>query len=389
MPRPRSQKYRDLPEGLYFKGVKGYVFHRVDDSWKSLGRDKSRAIALARRYNATYRIDPELVHPIHPHQISARNRKAVLPFSRFLNQVVKRYRDEETPTAGTLADFNNKIKKLSTVLGDCRGISIGLEEVNMVLDQFAAGKSNNVYNRWISFMEKVFAYAVDESVMIDNPASRKKRKPKEDKQRKRLTLDEYRAIRNLAPPWLQIAMDLSLETTHAVNEICRIRYQDYEVLDQPRREGEYMVYGFLRIHRQKVKDKQASRVMIPVTDSLRRIIEASRADDVSSPYVVHRCSERSANTMSDYCDHPTQVNKKYLSRQFSRYRDKAGVKQHLPACQRPTFHEIRGLSIHMYDQAGYDPQARAAHTDARSTAIYKAGHVQWIQVPAAEIALPQ
>jgi hypothetical protein len=91
--------------------------------------------------------------------------------------------------------------------------------------------------------------------------------------------------------------------------------------------------------------------------------------------------------MSHYCDHITQINKKYLSRQFSYYRDAAGVKKHLPANQRPTFHEIRGLSIHLYDQAGYDPQARAAHTDSKSTAIYKAGHIHWVQVPAAEIGI--
>ncbi|MEI8634686.1 tyrosine-type recombinase/integrase [Vibrio sp. PP-XX7] len=386
MPRPRSKKYRDLPEGLYFKQMKGYVFRRVDNTWKSLGLDKSKAIALARRYNATYRVDPALAHPVNPLLISAKHRKTVMPFLTFLSYIPTRYAAEEKPTPGTLSDFENKLEKLKPLLGDMKGISIGLDEVNMVLDSVAAGKSNNVYNRWLSFMEKVFDYAVDESVMLDNPASRKKRRPKEEKQRQRLTLNEYKSIWRLAPVWLRIAMDLSLETTHAVNEICSIKYTDIDMLPEPMLERGLKVYGYLKIHRQKVQKKEASRVVIPVTGSLLKIIEDSR-DDVSSPYVVHRLPEKMSNEISQNCDHLTQVNRKFLSRKFSYFRDLAGVKKFVSASQRPTFHEIRSLSIHLYDKQGYNPQVRAAHSDARSTEIYKSGHIKWVQVPAAELGI--
>jgi hypothetical protein len=91
--------------------------------------------------------------------------------------------------------------------------------------------------------------------------------------------------------------------------------------------------------------------------------------------------------MSQYCDHVTQVNRKFLSRKFSFFRDLAGVKRFVSPGQRPTFHEIRSLSIHLYDKQGYNPQIRAAHTDARSTEIYKSGHTKWVQVPAAELGI--
>lgn len=388
MPRPRSRKYRDLPEGLYFKGKKGYVLRRIDDSCKSLGHDKSRAIALARRYNATYRVDPEIAHPINYDLVSLHNRRAVEKLSLFFARVSERYAADEKPNKDTLVMFNSRLEKLNSLIGDRVGMSISLDDVNLVLDVVAKDKSNNVFNRWISFMSKVFDYAVDESVMKDNPAKRKKRKPKEEKQRQRLNLTEYKAIWAIAPYWMRIAMDLSLETTHAVNEICAMKYDDITMLDAPVLEDGIEVFGYLKIHRQKVKTKEASRVIIPVTRSLLKIIKTSK-DNIDSPYVVHRLPEKRSNGVSQYCDHITQVNRKYLSRVFSSLRDQAKVKKNVPGAKRPTYHEIRGLSIHLYDKAGYDPQARAAHTDSRSTKIYKEGHEKWVQVPAAELDIWQ
>ncbi len=148
----------------------------------------------------------------------------------------------------------------------------------------------------------------------------------------------------------------------------------------------FLVYGTLRIHRLKVKKKEASRVEIPVTASLLKLIENSR-DDVLSDYIVHRLPEKMSNEVSKFCDSVTQVNRKYLSKKFSEYRDLSGVGAGSTSDCRPTFHEIRALAIYLFDKAGHDPQARAAHTDARSTKVYKEGHDVWVQVPAAEIGL--
>lgn len=49
--------------------------------------------------------------------------------------------------------------------------------------------------------------------------------------------------------------------------------------------------------------------------------------------------------------------------------------------------DFMALSIHLFDKAGVDPQSRAAHTDAKSTKIYKRDHVEWVEVPAAELVV--
>lgn len=386
MPRPRTKKYKDLPEGLYFKNIKGYVFLRVDGTSRSLGHDKSRAISMARHYNATFRVDLQISHVVNQHKIKSKLNKSPKPLSVFFSRLLKRYKEEELPSSETFEHFQNRLKKLNEMLGNRLGVSIVLEDVNQVLQECAEGRSNLVYNDWISFMSKVFDYALDESVMLDNPAKRKKRKPKDKKLRQRLTLEEYKAIRSIAPSWLTVAMDLSLETTHAVNEICSIRYEDIEFLEAPVFEDGLEVFAFLKIHRQKTKAQEASRVVIPVTSSLFKTINESR-DEIISPYVVHRWPDRVRQDVSKHCEHLTQINRKYLSRKFSYYRDLAGVKGDIPKEERPTFHEIRGLAIFLYDKAGYNPQSRAAHSDSRSTEIYKKGHEKWVQIQAAEIGI--
>ncbi|MCV5296674.1 recombinase, partial [Escherichia coli] len=73
--------------------------------------------------------------------------------------------------------------------------------------------------------------AVDESLMQDNPAIRKKMRRTDEKKRRRLSLEHFIAIRQAAAPWLRTAMDLALQTTHARLEVSRIRYSIREPKD--------------------------------------------------------------------------------------------------------------------------------------------------------------
>ncbi len=116
------------------------------------------------------------------------------------------------------------------------------------------------------------------------------------------------------------------------------------------------------------------------------IIDNSR-DNVASPYVVHRLLEKRSNPISKEVNHPTQVAPDYLSRAFSELRDRIGVAAELPIKERPTFHEIRALAAHIFERQGIDPQARMAHSDAKSTKIYTQNHVEWVEVPHAEIKM--
>ena len=381
--RRRTIKNSDLPTGLHVRQVRGktrYYFIREDGSekWFPVGVSRGDACAAAREYNAKYRT-PDL-------PISARGDKYNKPLADLLPVVLKHIKAEEKLGANALSTLEQDITRLQELHGKVLSKSITLQHVNEYLDKHCAGKSNNVYNRKISFLKKVFEYLCDMSAMDSNPAELKKVKPKEQKVRQRLPLDAYKAIEAAAPAWLQIAMRLALQTTHAVLEVSRIKYRDCEWFDTPVMENGLMVHGVLRIHRQKVQLKEASRVAIPITPALKAVIDDSRRDHVLSPYAVHKLKTDS-NPVAKELTHETQLTTRLISSTFSEVRDRLKLFDNLPSEARPTFHEIRALSIHLFTDAGIDPQARAAHTDAKSTKIYQKGHVQWVEVPAAELAV--
>lgn len=386
--RPRRRENRHLPDLLYFDKATGvYRFTLVTGKRKSLGSDRAMAIAIAREYNN--RMRPETSVSIDSLiRESGGIQGEALPFAEHVDRIMARAIEDEQPSESTRDDWNNDATRVKEFFDKIPACDIELEHVNAYIKEYHADSSANVQNRKVSFLKKLFSYAVDESLMLDNPATRKKMRRIEEKKRQRLSFDNFMAIRRAAAPWLRTAMDLALQTTHARLEVSRIRYSIREPkngvcgcvwLDQPLNG----IHGTLYIHRQKVQKKEASHVAIPIGDELKRIIDDSR-DNVASPYIVHRIPERNVKRSKEVA-HPTQVAPDYLSRSFSKLRDQLGLSDHLEMEERPTFHEIRALAAHLFDNQGIDPQGRMAHSDAKSTKIYTQNHIDWVVVPHGEI----
>ncbi|MDM2956245.1 phage integrase Arm DNA-binding domain-containing protein [Citrobacter sp. CK206] len=386
--RPRKREYRHLPDYLVFDKDRGvYKFTLITGKKKNIGKDRAIAIAIAREYNLRMRpaTSPSIENLIRESGGIAGEAK---PFAEHVDHIMARTIEDECPSQSTLDDWNNDVLRVKEFFINVPACDIELEHVNAYINQYHADASANVQNRKVSFLKKLFSYAVDESLMFENPATRKKMRRIEEKKRQRLSLDQFTAIRRAAEPWLRTAMDLALQTTHARLEVSRIRYSISEPkngvcgcvwLPQP----ENGIYGTLYIHRQKVQKKEASHVAIPIGEELKRIIDDSR-DNVASPYVVHRIPDRQVKRSKEV-SHPTQVAPDYLSRSFSSLRDRLGLCDHLKMDERPTFHEIRALAAHLFDKQGIDPQGRMAHSDAKSTKIYTQNHIDWVVVPHGEI----
>lgn len=389
--RPRQRVNRHLPDQLYFDKSTGvYRFTLVTGKRKSLGTDRAIAIAVAREYNNQMR--PEKTVSIHSLiRESGGNNGEARPFSEHVDKILARAIIDEKPAAATRADWESDKVRVKEYFSNIATCDIDLEHVNGFIQHYHADASANVQNRKASFLKKLFSYAVDESLMMDNPAARKKMRRTDSKIRRRLSIEDFIKIRNAADRWLRTAMDLAIQTAQARLEVSRIRYN----ISQPKEgvcgckmydEPVNGIHGMLYIHRQKVQHKEASHVAIPIGNALKAIIDESR-DNIASPYVVHRLPLNRSNPTSKEVRHPTQVAPDYLSRAFSMLRDQVGVGSKLPFEQRPTFHEIRALAAHMFKIQGMDPQARMAHSDAKSTQIYTENHVAWVEVPHGEIAV--
>ena len=389
--RPRKHENRHLPDQLYYDlSSKVYRFTLVTGKRKSLGSDRAVAIAIAREYNI--RMRPESVISIDSLiRDSGGSQGEALPFAEHVDHIMTRAIKDEKPSNSTLEDWSNDAIRVKEFFSSIPACDIELEHVNSYIKEYHAEASANVQNRKVSFLKKLFSYAVDESLMMNNPASRKKMKRTEVKKRRRLSLEEFLTIRSSAECWLKTAMDLALQTAQARLEVTRIRYSIHEPKDGVCGCVWYAhpvngAFGVLYIHRQKVQHKEASHVAIPIGPVLKEIIDESR-DHIASPYIVHRLPKKKSNPLSKEVYHPSQVAPDYLSRAFSALRDKLGIASKYPLEERPTFHEIRALAAYLYQKQGVDPQARMAHSDAKSTRIYTQNHVDWVSVPHCEIEL--
>ncbi len=380
-PRQRKPENRDLPQGLRVKtsrGIKYFVYRYPSGKEFTMpkGTPRSDAIEAATIFNREHR-NPMI-------KMLESGDKYNKPLKAWLSVVKRRVKDEEDLGNNALATFEKDCARLDKFGGGTYTKSIDLEFVNDYLNEFADGKSNNVYNRKISFIKKVFDYLVDESAMETNYADRKKTKKKEEKTRQRLTLDDYLKIHERADLYLQVAMELAIQTTHASLEITRIKYTECTMYDIPKMSNGLVVYGIMRIQRQKVQKLESSYVEIPITQAIKNTIDKSRSDKLVCPYVVHRVG-RYRSQIGKGCDHPFQVSSKYLSRAFSDLRDKLGLYSQLNKEERPTFHEIRALAAKMFKDIGISPSARMAHANEKTTEIYTENHVEWTRVPAAEL----
>lgn len=376
---PRPSKY-GLPAYLRFDTSRQcYRLTLINGKRKTLGKDKYKAIALANAYNAKMR-------PDYGVDMLLKHDDVLIPF----DDVLRRIDERETlskKVRSYLDQDMTRARDFFTMPID----SIDRKTCQDYLVKYHSNLEGDAYNKKISFLRKLFNYVVDAGLLQQNPADgimRKKPKPKE---RQRITVEQYKAIHAIAPLWLQTAMDLSLQTTHARLEITRIEYR-LRTPSQVRNGCVWYdspvngIYGTLFINRQKVVGNEEAHVAIPIGAALKEILDRSK-DGVLCPFVVHRLPDSRTKGMSEYCTHPNQVAPEYLTKQFNKYRDQTELFKHMESKERPTFHEIRALSGKLFKEMGIDPQSRMAHRDARSTKTYTENHDKYVEVPHGEIAL--
>lgn len=393
--RPRSRKTAHYPEFLWkvtHKGKIRFRFQTVDGSRKLLPAETTehQAIQAAIAYNSKHRaskahfsLDTPTNYPVATKQRDSLDK----PLKEWLPVVIKRVKSEEGLSAGVMSKFINECNKLESALGEVLTKSLTLVHINEFLNAQYSNDSKRTFNGKISNLKKLFSYLADESAIDTNFMLSKKLKKvsKEDfkKQRHNLTVEDYESIYAAAPLFLKVAMSLSLQTTHVVREIYRIKYK----IKEPKegvcgivwfQEATVLngntVHGTLYIHREKVKKSASSMVAIPVTDAIKEIVEFSKTDRLHCPYIVHRKPIQSKRGIAKDCDHPYQVHHHNISKEFSKIRDQLGLYSNLDISLRPTYHEIRGLSARLIEQMGESATIRMAHANEKTTKIYTGKH---------------
>ena len=381
-PRKRNNNNRDLPPYLYFESGKGYRLTLTNGTRKVISKNRTEAIIIANEYNRLKRAS--ILDVI----LSGDSKSS--PLAEHCDAIIERMITDKAPGKSLLSTWKNDITRVKNYF-NMPGNQIDLGTVTDYMEKFHGTASNNVYNRKLGFLELIFDYAKDIGEMKENPAKLKIKRPKEAKKRKALDVKSFILIREAAPLWLKTAMDLTLQTTHAVLEISRIEYKINKAeqgrcgciwYPEPKSVVDDTIYGELAIHRQKTHKSEASHVVIPIGQTIKDIIDTSR-DNITSPYVVHKLPKTSSNPMSKEVKHITQIVSHNISREFSNVRDKLELFSNLSKDERPTYHEIRGMAARLIESQGVSPQERMGHSDSKSTKIYTSfgKEVEWIQVP--------
>lgn len=371
MGRRRSRTNQFLEPNLYFARTDGlYRYkHPITGKYRSLGRDKANAVEAARLLNARL-MNPDLEMDKLVEFVATSTEAKTLTYGRNLGSLIDEYIERHVPEKrwadqtrkNELANLHRERKALGQhLLTKCS---------TLVISQWLDGlESRAAYTKHRTRLIDVFAYGVSRGLLSDNPAEKTLARSwsARDKLRKRLTLEAFQQIHTAAPDWFKVTMELALTTLQRRSDLVRMRYTDIreDGSSKPR----------LYVAQEKThRDSDAAFIAIRITPTLEAIIERSK-DGVKSPFIIHRMPDRKIRRGKE---HWSQVLPRIVSDTFSNLRDELGLYADLEPEERPTFHEIRSLGVHLYEQRlGKDEaytQRLAGHTKRKMTDEYAKGH---------------
>lgn len=352
MARPRCRKYKGLPPNLYYDKSNDIYRYRRPDTGKftNIGKDRAKAISAAKQLNSILMVGQDLIASV----LGTNPTLSDFINNRFTQEILP----EKQLSSNTLRDYNNKLEYIHKHLGERLIDEITVKNISDFLQQFPPTNSN----RYRSLLCIIFKHAVAEGLCEASPAANTLNR-KLVKQRTRLKLEAYQAIYNISEPWFKNALDIALLTLQRREDVSRMKFSDIKD-------------GCLYVIQKKTeKHGAAAHIKIEIGPDLAEVIKRCR-DDIVSPYIIHRKPDRSVASQKK--EHYTQVTPDYLSKQFAAVRDQTGLFDNISTAEKPSLHEIRSLGIKLYEDAGYDAQNLAGHTDRKMTELYKKGHeIEW------------
>ena len=390
MPRPtkhRLHQGQPLPDNLYPDSRKreGYWRYRKPDG-------------KYRTFQASYEDAVRLATDANKHRDKATQLNRKVPDRSTLSFHIERFidwRESYDPSLEHKDSWQNRCGHMRNFGEEFIHISIGQITLEHLRPWWEKLTYHQQHARRAEF-NKLFNYLAGQGLTPSLPYNpfttaddlpRLMERAKPAVKRQRLRLDPFWAIYNLAPQMgyecLQIAMGTSILTTMRRGDICDIQLDKHIVNNCLRKtinKSDAQKRSIGAAHLQWDLNKHPM---------LQQIINRARELSLQNyrcPYLIsHTPVIRKVGKTKT---HFAQVTPDRLSKIFAEVRDATGLFKHLGENEKPTFHEVRGLSSNRLDESGYDikqVQQLMAHTDERVTKGYQAGHA--IQYTDIEISI--
>jgi integrase len=330
----RKRIKEGLPNNLYeSKNYYNYK-HPITKRWFYIGSDRETAIKEAEQINWSLMPKSELVKKVLDSEQSKN-------FSEFIDYFITDILPAKNLAKKTVQDYTQKIPHIKEHLGNKSIEKIDTKDISEFLKKYPPTQSN--YYRAV--LSVIFKHAIDEGFTDKNPAASTLKKTT-TKQRERLTLENYHAIHAHAPNWLKNAMDLALITAQRREDIANLKWTDIHD-------------GFLWIQQHKTKN----RIKINLSEDIKALLIKCKGEN---EFVIGEI----------------KGNAERITKGFAEAREKSGLET------TATFHEIRSLSAHLYEESGIDKkqiQMLLGHTTEKMTEHYLEGHGEkWTEITATD-----
>ena len=350
MNAPRSPKRKGFPPNLY-QQPSGYFYYRNPQNGKikGLGRDRAFAFQEARAANAV------LATMAKSSLVAWVSGVEQLTFEAWVDKYEPLWIAEAKPADSTLASVKRHLIRLKKAsFAHLAMQDITTKHVSDYLDELQVESTASMALNLRTRLSDIFRMAETRGMIATgkNPVTATA-VPDYEVKRERLSLEQFLAIREAVPPWMQRAMNLALLTGQRREDITRMKFSDYRD-------------GFLFVVQGKTgfKLQQDGRIGL-LGMTIDDVIKSCR-DRVISQFLIHH-----QHTSGNY-KIGEALSPKGLTQAFSIARDKIGIKATQEGRTPPSFHEIRSLAERLYKKEfGQEfAQAIMGHKHAKMTAEY-------------------
>lgn len=373
-PRGRSRRHKDLPENLEpdtktladGSAATYYRYKFPDGRRKPLGRDKDVAIAAANALNVKFASDAtkDLLACV----LSPESPRAPTTDNPALSTVITNFKKHFLPgrkySERSLSEIGYKLKNYDERWGS----QLIKTFTTVQIADFLNTLSVSAYIKHRKVLLDIFAYAGHSGYVQINPVAMTLEKfdSEREKQRQRHTIEGYRAIYLIAPDWMQRAMDIALRSLQRRGDLTRMH------------RGQLLPNDIIRVLQRKTRNyKTPVHIDIQMGGELLEAVNRCLRTEIPCPYLLHYRPERMTKQFRAAKLHPFAVTDDYLTKKFAEYRDASGAYKDMKPEQRPSFHDLRALGIHLYQEAGYSNEyimALSGHASEAMLEAYAEGH---------------
>ena len=354
-------KSAGLPPNLYASVTKGTLYyaykHPVNKKRYGLGTNKLNAIKTARlmndKFEQRFEIEKLLGCGLIKMNALCDEYRAFIKQQLSVGKLAQSTVDNRGYTLDRV-----KLKLGKTYARDIQTIDI-TRYLNKMYDPKTGEGTARARDVHRGHLMLIFDYAIQEGYVDKFNPAEPCLKVSKKRVTRRHTVEGWNAIYNAAEPWLKNAMDLAILILQRRSDLVDIKFSDIKD-------------GHIKVIQKKSIKHDSAYIKIEVTSELAQVIQQCKADNLFSPYLIHRVPAKRTKAAMDTGNHRTYITPAYLSRAFKKVRDLVNPYPDYTEEEQPGIHQGKALGSKLYKRRfGESATTMAGHSSVEMTNFYE------------------